>query len=158
MLLRNKGSQETYHVPTGVGKAMIHAGFAEEVVPPVKKAVPNSTWAVRDGARVEDFQYPPEIYVRCSNCGNPLWQSSNKGTAHLTVEYRHCGVAEKCPAEITEEYLRRWAAYKRLSRKAPPITSTSSAERDRHLMKAVGYKTREELILEAVKLAPVKKG
>ena len=168
MLLRNKGSQETYHVPTGVGKAMIHAGFAEEVVPPVTKPVPNTTWAVRDGARVEDFVYPPVIYAKCSHCGKSEWQSSQKGTAHLTMRYRHLagcagvvipGVPEQVPDHIAQEYMKRWTAYQSLSRnrKAPALTSMNSAERDRRLMKAAGYKTREELILEAVKLAPAKK-
>ena len=157
----NSGLEE--HVSNEIGKFAVKAGIAIEVVAAEKPpAYAEVTWAVRDGAQVGDYLYPPEIFARCSLCGTPMWQSSQKGTAHLTMQYRHCGNRwpEQVPEHIAQEYLKRWKAYQTLSRnrKAPALTSTNSAERDRQLMKAAGYKTREELILEAVKLAPAKKG
>jgi hypothetical protein len=163
MLLRNKGSQETYHVPTGVGKAMIHAGFAEEVVPPVKKPVPNATWAVRDGARVGDFQYPPCIYAGCSTCGTTSWMESAKGTAHLTQVFRHCLIVENVPLNIAKEYERRFAEYKSRFRtkKSPPLIPViDSTVVYQHLAKFHGIKSHDELILaaKADQLVAAKKG
>jgi hypothetical protein len=173
MKLKHKGSLVVYNVPQEVGQKLVAAGLADEVV---EKVIPppayGITWAVRDGARVEDFVYPPQIYAKCSVCAFPHWQESTKGTAHLTMQYRHkpgCaavavpGTVEQVPAHIAAEYEKRWAKYLSLSRNKkvvlPALTSTNTAEQDRGLMAAAGLKSREELILEAKKLAArAKKG
>jgi hypothetical protein len=165
----NSGLEE--HVSNEIGKFAVKAGIAIEVVAPQKPpAYAEVTWAVRDGAKAGDFLYPPCIYAKCSRCATQTWQESNKGTAHLTIQYRHTagcagaaipGVPEQVPAHIAEEYTKRWAVYIRLSRKKkvvlPALTSTNTAELDRRLMAAAGQKTREELILEAKKLAATAK-
>jgi hypothetical protein len=131
MKLRDKGSLVVYNVPQEVGQKLVAAGLAVEVVAPVEPVRnANVTWQVVDGAKVGDFLYPPEIKAFCSGCGNPQWQSSNKGTAHLTMKYRHCGRLEEVPAHIAEEYLKRWTAYISRSRRKtvalPALTKNDS--------------------------------
>ena len=103
MLLRNKGTKEQYHVPSGIGKAMIHAGLAEEVIPVVAARTPSTTWKALQGPVLGDYQYPPVIYFSCSSCGN---RGSFEGpTAHETQVFRHCHDAEKTPKAVAAQYV-----------------------------------------------------
>jgi hypothetical protein len=164
MKLKDKGSLVVYNVPQEVGQKLVAAGLAVEVVAPPEPVAYYSdvTWQVRDGSRVGNFLYPPEIYAYCSRCSAKVWHGSPKGTAHLTMQFRHCGRPEEVPANITEEYAKRWIAYVSLSRKKnatlpPPLTSREiDRARDAAVMKAAGYKTREQLILEAQMSVPRK--
>ena len=163
MKLKDKGSLVVYNVPQEVGQKLVAAGLADEVVaaPAPEPAYAEILWRVQDGAKVGDFLYPPEIFAMCSKCGNQIWKSSQQGTAHLTIQFRHragCpsvtvpGVVEQIPEHIVKEYQARWSKYQSLSKKKivpPPLTTTNTADLDRRLMKAAGHKTREELILEA---------
>jgi hypothetical protein len=166
MKLKDKGSLVVYNVPQEVGQKLVAAGLAVEVVAASapELAYAEILWQVRDGAKVEDFLYPPEIFAKCSRCGNPTWQSSQKGTAHQTMQYRHCGGrVEEVPEHIAQEYTKRWAAYISLSKKKkvvlPALTSREiDRARDALVMKDAGYKTREELILEARLSVPARKG
>jgi len=171
MKLKDKGSLVVYNVPQEVGQKLVAAGLATEVVAPVEPVrYANVTWQVVDGAKVGDFLYPPEIKAFCSGCGNPQWQSSNKGTAHLSMKYRHCGRLEEVPTHIAEQYLKRWTAYISLSKKKitkvappPPLTSANDNQRDAAWMRTMNengpiYKTREQLIAEALTTAAAAKG
>src|SRR5260370_39648167 len=102
MQLRNKGSEEIYHVPTGVGKALINAGLAEEVTIQIKK-LPDSKWSAQSGRFLQDYECPPFVMHSCSTCTQKSCVGPTNGTAHLTV-VRHCGVAETCPADVAEAY------------------------------------------------------
>jgi hypothetical protein len=115
------------HVSNEIGNFAVKAGIAEQVFPDWKPLpVPQMYWAVRDGARVGDYLYAPSIQVKCPGCGQHTWHSSDKGTAHLTLEFRHLGgcnamgVPEQVPAHIAEEYVKRWTAYAALSKKGKP--------------------------------------
>lgn len=124
MKLRDKGSLVVYNVPSGVGRKLVASGIAVEVAEtaPVTRYAEMS-WKVLDGPHEGDYQNPPEIKASCSGCGTPLWQSSRKGTAHQTLNFLHqagcarVGFKETVPQHIIDEYLRRWTAYKALSRR-----------------------------------------
>lgn len=47
------GNEPPYHVPTGIGKALIAAGVAKEVIQFTPAPVPNTSWAAREGFRIE---------------------------------------------------------------------------------------------------------
>jgi hypothetical protein len=102
MLVQNLGSQETYHVPTSIGKALVSANLAKEVIPIVKKLIPNTTWTVREGSRAE---LPPFLYAHCSTCAAKMMCEGP--TPHLTQKFHHavtCGAPESCPPEIGKQY------------------------------------------------------
>ena len=108
------------HVKNEIGAEMVAAGLAIEVAGAIPQPLPGVvTWRVLDGPREGDFQHGPEIYAYCSKCGTKTWQGSKRGTAHQTITFRHCSnpVPETVPADIVEEYERRWKAYKNLSRR-----------------------------------------
>jgi len=133
MKLRDKGSSVVYNVPQEVGQKLVASGLAVEVAEQVaaKKFVA-MTWRVQDGPREGDFQHPPQIYARCSEC-EPAWQSSRIGIAHQMIKYRHrfaCpaapipGIAEVVPQHIVEEYLKKWTAYISRSRRKTVVLPT----------------------------------
>jgi hypothetical protein len=124
MQLRNIGSTEIYHVPTGVGKALIAAKMAEEVVPVVKQLPPASTWETRLGER---DGFPPYLYVHCSTCGNS--QSGEGPTVHKTAKFLHCRIVESCPPHIAKEYETARERYKR-GTDAPSGLGVSPAQRE----------------------------
>lgn len=115
------------HVKNEIGLEMVAAGLAAEI--PLAPAAPRVaavvTWKVLDGPREGDFQHGPEIYAGCSTCSKRTWQGSRKGTAHQSIQFRHApgncvavpGTVEPVPQHIVDEYLRRWTAYKSLSRR-----------------------------------------
>jgi len=147
MLLRNKATKEEYNVPSGVGKAMIHAGLAEEVVPAAPKQTPRTNWSAGEGRYSGiDYQYPPFVYVVCSTCNQKHWVEN----ATTAFAFRHCGVAEKIPNTVLENYERLLRAYKARSKRPlkEPALTVDPAIVDRHVMAARGIKTREELLLE----------
>jgi hypothetical protein len=146
MLLRNKGSQETYNVPSGVGKAMIHAGLAEEVVAAAPKQTPRTSWSASEGRHAGiDYQYPPFVYVNCSTCSQRQWVEN----VSPAFAFRHCGVVEKLPNTVLTQYQALLKAYKFRSRKAPQVAleqpdKNGLTPTDRRL----GAKTKQELIAE----------
>ena len=145
MLLRNKSTKEEYHVPSGVGKAMIHAGLAEEVVAAAPKQTPKTNWSASEGRYAGiDYQFPPFVHCTCSTCGQRQWVENPKSFA-----FRHCGVAEQIPNTVLEDYERLLRAYQaRSKKKKEPALTVDTAVVDRQVMKANGIKTREELLLE----------
>ena len=84
MILRNKGSQETYHVPRSVGEGLVAAGIAIEVQSQVAvKPVPTTSWVARDGVREGDFQHPPTVYYHCGTYGLRSHTECRKGQLTL---------------------------------------------------------------------------
>lgn len=169
MLLRNKDSEETYHVPSGVGKALISAGLAEEVIPviPTKPKLP-LVWSVRDGARVDDYQFPPVLFHSCPECGIRGMTESAAGTAHKTTKLYHCGLrAVMCPPDIAAQYERAYAAwYSRSGAAIRAAKAKAAASKEEnagpgfdpknsnhvspvHHVRAFGLKSRDELIVAA---------
>jgi hypothetical protein len=147
MLLRNKGSKETYNVPSGVGKAMIHAGMAEEVLAAAPKQTPRTNWSANEGRYAGiDYQYPPYVYVNCSTCAQRQWVEN----VSPAFAFRHCGVVEKIPNTVLAQYQALLKAYKFRSRKAPTLT-VDTATVDRLVMAARGIKTRDELLQEHIR-------
>jgi hypothetical protein len=154
MLLRNKSTNEQYHVPSGVGKAMIHAGFAEEVVAAAPKQTPRTNWSANEGRYAGiDYQYPPFVYVNCSTCSQRQWVEN----VSPAFAFRHCGVVEKIPNTIQADYDRLVRAYKARSKKPFKEPSLTLIEKpnaegltatDRQLLAARGMKTREELLMQ----------
>src|SRR5882762_7694015 len=143
MLLRNKGSQETYHAPSSVGKALINAGLAEEVLPQVKK-VGTAKWSAQLGRFIQDFECPPIVLFSCDVCGSKGYTESRKGTAHEAVA-RHCGIAESCPADVAEAYSKLFSQWKAKSKSNKQPKETVSPSTPKHLLIRAGVKTKEEL-------------
>jgi hypothetical protein len=147
MLLRNKATKEEYNVPSGVGKAMIHAGLAEEVVPAAPKQTPRTSWNASEGRHAGiDYQFPPFVSCYCSTCNQKQWVEN----ATAAFAFRHCGVVEKIPNSVLEDYRRLLAAYKARSKKQQkePALTLDPAVVDRQRNAALGIKTRQELIVE----------
>ena len=154
MLLRNKSTNEQYHVPSGVGKAMIHAGFAEEVVVAAPKQTPRTNWSANEGRYAGiDYQYPPFVYVNCSTCSQRQWVEN----VSPAFAFRHCGVVEKIPNTVLTQYQALLQAYKTRSKKPFKEPSLTLIEKpnaegltatDRQLLAARGMKTRSELLQE----------
>jgi hypothetical protein len=149
MLLRNKSTNEQYHVPSGVGKAMIHAGLAEEVVAAAQKQTPKTNWSASEGRHAGiDYQFPPFVHVGCSTCKQSRWVEN----VTPTFTFRHCGVAEQIPNTVLAQYGALLRAYKARSKKKEPVLTVDTAVVDRQVMKNLGIKTREELLLEHKRL------
>jgi hypothetical protein len=154
MLLRNKGSKETYNVPSGVGKAMIHAGMAEEVVAAAPKQTPRTNWSASEGRFAGiDYQYPPFVSCYCSTCNQKQWVEN----VTAAFAFRHCGVVEKLPNTVMTQYEALLKAYKARSKKPfkePALTlmekpnADGLTPTDRALLAARGMKTREELLMQ----------
>ena len=114
MLLQPKGNsnvREQFHVPSGIGKALILTGVVEEVIPPVKAtAVAPTSWAALQGAVMG--QYPPCIRFKCTTCNQNGTQESVRGTAHQTAKFVHCGKVEHTPDAVAEQYVALWNQYR----------------------------------------------
>jgi hypothetical protein len=100
---------ESFHVPPGVGKALVAAELAVEIKPlPPSKPVPQTKWSP---LRTDGGAYPPILHTKCATCGNTSTTESQRGTAHLSARFAHCGVVETCPDDMAELYLalyREW--------------------------------------------------
>lgn len=105
---------ETQHCDSAIGKALIAAKLAEEIPNTVKRPAHVTKWFVREGSRVEDYQYSPMVYVSCS-CGLKQHTESERGTANEAVA-RHCGVNETCPPDVAAQYLKVFGEWKSRSR------------------------------------------
>ena len=114
MLLQPKGNtnvREQFHVPSGIGKALIATGVVEEVVLPAKPVAASVVrWSAFVSAPPYDM-YPPVVSYKCSGCNQSGHQESQRGTAHQTAKFMHCGKTEVCPADVAEKYLTLWNQY-----------------------------------------------
>jgi hypothetical protein len=113
MLVQPKGNldpHERFHVPSGIGKALIATGVIEEYLPPAKPWEP-VRWSVVQGAL--QGLYPPSVRAYCPNCGKCDVTDSQKGTADR-AEFTHCkGEREECPTEVSRDYQRLWQAWRK---------------------------------------------
>jgi hypothetical protein len=110
MLVQPKGNtnvKERFHVPSGIGKALIATGVIEEVIPPAKVLLPVK-WSVGLGAL--QGQFPPIVRASCPNCGKNAYTESNKGTADQMI-FMHCHGAEPVPYEIAAQYQDLWRSW-----------------------------------------------
>jgi hypothetical protein len=107
------------HVANEIGRALIAAKLAEEIIPEVKKPTPNMSWAARRGNRIDDCEEPPFILSSCSTCGHKGMTTGP--TAGITTQIRHCGTIDVVPPHIGKQFqeLRRPfdAAYAAAKRK-----------------------------------------
>jgi hypothetical protein len=114
MLLQPKGNtdaRERFHVPSGIGKALILTGVVEEYVAP-PKPMQAVRWTVNGGGPVRAPGTGPTIHVSCPNCGKSQTQHSDRGTAHETAQFIHCGtIREKLPEDIADQYKDLWKLY-----------------------------------------------
>jgi hypothetical protein len=155
MLLRNKGSQEEYHVPSGVGKALVTAGLAEEVLPKIETKPPNTKWSAREGHFAGDYQFEPFIQAGCDTCGGNIRMSGP--TCYKTQALSHggaCGIVKGdfAPQDVVNEFLRlREAYYKRSrNRRAPSgeISDDLYQARQATIGADLGLKSSETLAAE----------
>src|SRR5208283_252239 len=107
-VVQNSPTLESFHVPPGVGRALIAAGVARQVMPVVTKPTPQTRWRP---LRAEGGMYPPALHHSCSSCGMNGTTESQRGTAHISARFCHCGVVDTCPEDVAELYLalyREW--------------------------------------------------
>jgi hypothetical protein len=148
VLLQPKGNtdpKERFHVPSGMGKAMIAAGIAEEYLPPAKPWQPTA-WTVGLGAM--QGMYPPIIHFNCPNCAAVRQNESNKGTAHTNdcnvkgstapLAYMHCnGLTEEIPESVSREYQKLWLNWRKEFQ--PKLLAKEQREREMQATRAVAY-------------------
>lgn len=111
----NSNPYERFHVPSGIGKALIATGVVEEVTHAMLEAEkpyrPVRWWV----GFLATGDTEPVIFVSCPNCGKNEHTTSVKGTAH-TAKFFHCtGYQETCPKDVAEKYLKFWADHVRLN-------------------------------------------
>ena len=96
-------ANEVFHVPTGIGKALILTGTVEEYIPPVKPDQPTH-WSIFTGPVGE---YAPILQAKCPTClAVSTWENAT-GKAPFV---HHIG-QEFCPANVLENYhaaVNRW--------------------------------------------------
>ena len=148
MLLQPKGNfdpKERFHVPIGIGKALILTGVVEEYLPPAKPWQPVK-WVVALGAM--EGMYPPIINFSCPNCGKTAHNESNKGSAHTNdcnvrgsnapLTFTHCnGVAEEIPESVSREYQRLWLNWRKEFQ--PKLLAKEQRERAIQAAQGVAY-------------------
>ena len=109
MELQLKGStnpSDRFHVPSGLGKALIAAGVVEEYRPPLPAWLP-MRWA----ASVAEWDGEPFIGYSCPNCSAKQGRITSKvGTAHQNA-ISHCAGKEFAPRDVVEKYKRLWDVY-----------------------------------------------
>lgn len=103
-----------FDVARGLGEALIAAGTVEEYKQDPFSYVDaagvkrerlhqNISWIARKGFRSSDGdRYSPEIYYKCSSCGNAGIISGP--TAQKTQKVHCCGLVTSVPKEIQEQY------------------------------------------------------
>jgi hypothetical protein len=137
-----------FDVASGLAADMLTRGYVKVDEPAPKRNPPDLKWTVRQGPHEGDYQYAPMIYFSCSGCGTRGRQESSKGTAHLTINVRHCGLVEECPRHIANEYVKAFGAWK--GRSLRKQVERVSKETPKSRLSFFGLKSKEELIAEAV--------
>ncbi len=140
------GTGERTHVTQNVGQTLIAAGLAKEVKPTVEKPKPNTKFTPVMPKPIGDYQPPPGIMYSTVCCGSRGVCESERGTAHLSLVVRHCGVAEQVPDEVAAQYLELFNQWKSRARK-PQLPKISAS--DTRFIRQFGMKTKDELITEA---------
>ena len=103
--LRGTGKRE--HVSQTVAECLIAAGLATQVKPEPAPVKPTE-WRV---VTTLTGDYSPTVAYKCPNCNQSGFQDSSRGTADQTAVFRHCGIVERCPDEISQKYGDAWEAY-----------------------------------------------
>ena len=114
MQIRNVGSKDpAYHVPSGIGKALIASGVAVEVLPiAVPKMSGTLEWDARRGPAIADTEQPPFIaHSSCPACGKSSGIVYGP-TAHLTQKVFHCNAYETVPQQVGEQYVKLYQDFK----------------------------------------------
>jgi hypothetical protein len=120
------------HLQSDTAKALIKLGLAEQYSAPKSEVRHATSWAVRPGERVEDWQGPPRINFHCA-CGvkgftrgsvpvyNRVGESIRPGAKqyeYLPFVMKHAdGAEESIPGEIMGEFLRLYKAWQARSRR-----------------------------------------
>jgi hypothetical protein len=139
-------------VSPDVAEDLIANGLATSVKAEVAKPVPNLKFVATPGPIQGDFEYPPAVHHKCEACGTNGVTSSWKGTAHETRVF-HCGITERVPSGVTEDYLRLFLKWKSKSKRKdgmdlrPPVTEKVSAAEEKRVKTAeeVAMSVKQEL-------------
>ena len=117
----NTNSRDRFHVPAGIGKALLLTGVVEEV-PVVKPGTDYDPklavrWIALQGS--SSGVYPPILRAICPQCKAEAWSDPESGTAHKTMVLRHtalCGYSgEACvslPEDVKATYLTLFKQWK----------------------------------------------
>jgi hypothetical protein len=115
MQVKNVGSNEPpYHVPSGIGRALVLAGVAVEILPAaVPKLSASLDWSAIRGPAIADTEQPPYIaYSSCPACGKASGIMYGP-TVHITQKIFHCNGFETVPAHVAEKYVALYKDFKR---------------------------------------------
>jgi hypothetical protein len=96
-------TKEVFHVPTGIGKALILTGAVEEYIPPVKPDQP-TLWQIFSGGFGDT---PPILKASCPVCKASMTTENATGK----VPFSHHIGPEYCPSDVLENYfaaMNRW--------------------------------------------------
>jgi hypothetical protein len=96
---------QPFDVPAGMAVVMLKQGYVE-VQPAPKPTAAQTKWNA-----FQPLGTTPVIRHNCPNCGQSGYTESQRGTAHTSAKFSHCGKTETCPAEVANTYLRLWATY-----------------------------------------------
>jgi hypothetical protein len=91
---------QPYDVPRQHAEGLIAAGIAKAYVEPVAKKIPNAKF----GLHLDQYEGEPYITATCTGCDNRTRFTGP--TAHKTQVFRHCGVTDRIPQDIAEQYER----------------------------------------------------
>jgi len=117
MILQPKGNRdpkERFHVPSGVGKALILTGVVEEFIAHDKLLaqlwVPLKWCVIREG---EVGDGCPVIFAKCAMCNRGEYSKSKDGRAHITGAPFNCQhfLGARPPKDVVELYKKVWTIY-----------------------------------------------
>jgi hypothetical protein len=101
MKILYKDTKLPFDKPRAEALAMIAAGLAEAYVESAPVRVPKTTWSLQAWS----YNDEPYINAACATCGQRVQMSGP--SAHRTQVFQHCGVAEKVPSHLQEQYVER---------------------------------------------------
>jgi hypothetical protein len=103
-----------FHKPRVEAEAMIAAGIAFAYVKPAPVRKPDAHFAVQ----IWKIDNQPFIAAWCNGCATKNQFSGP--TAHRTSVFRHCGVTDAVPQDITADYTERRARWAKAQKAVAP--------------------------------------
>ena len=97
-----QGSKEVFDIDGKIARALIAAGTHVEYIAPEPVRVPCTTWAAGWLPAQLGIPREPAITAKCTTCSGAATLTGP--TAHRTQVFRHCGVVENIPRDVSAQY------------------------------------------------------
>jgi hypothetical protein len=94
------GTSQPFEVARGLAEILIAEGKVHAYSEPVAKKIPDAKF----GLNRDQYDGEPYITATCTGCDNRTRFTGP--TAHKTQVFRHCGVTDRIPQDIAEQYER----------------------------------------------------